>query len=396
VSPHPRPLSRHALPHHRERGVTLRQTGSVACRSRRFVLAFDFPRLLRSLLTGVSGAILPLSRGGGWKWRERGPGGEGLPAAALLLVLAAASSFPAFAQPAAPRLEVTLNPQQVTVGDRVEAVLTLTVPAAALDGDPRFPVWGASWGDAEILEKGEPVDEGTIGGTATWRQRLVLAAFRTGKIALPPVQVAVPLKDRTVQAQPAAALAIDVRSVLPAGEKDPKPKPAAPLRQLPLGAAFWWTLAAMSALCAFLYWALWRRQRRRQAASEPAPPQLPPFDELVAALDAIGAEPSMLRLHTRLSLALRQYLGRALAVAALESTTSEVHRRLLGRGLPAPQVRRTVELLRACDLVKFARQEVGGELGRGRVAAVRVLARDLDRFAPAPAPAVAEELEAAG
>jgi len=286
----------------------------------------------------------------------------------------------------------------VTVGDPVEAVLTLKAPAAALGADPRFPVWGTSWGDAEVLEKGEPEKVGETAGTATWRQRIVLAAFRTGKVDLPPVQVAVPLKDRTVQAQPAAALSIDVRSVLPPGGKDLEPKPPAPLKPLPIGAAFWWTLAAMSALCALLLWALWRRQQRRQAASEPVRPQLPPFDELIAALDAIAAEPSMLRLHIRLSLALRQYLGRALEVPALESTTSEVHRRLLGRRLPASPVRQTVELLRDCDLVKFARHEVGETRGRERVEAARKLARDLDRFAQPPVSPgePAARLEAAG
>jgi hypothetical protein len=337
---------------------------------------------------------------------------KALPLLLLLLLLCAAAPL---AAQAPPRLEVALKPvgatgetpAGITVGDPVEAVLTLS--ASSLAADPRFPVWGATWGDAEVLEKGAPEKVGETGGASgrvTWRQRIVVAAYRTGKIDLPPVQVAVPLRDRTLQAESPAGLAFEVRSVLPPsapgtpGDKELTPKPPAALRPLPIGAAFWWTLAGMSALCAFLYWMLWRQSRRRLAAGEAEKPPLPAYEELIGTLDALGAEPSMLRLHTRLSLALRHYLARALSVPAPESTTSEVHRLLLARRLPGPIVRQTVELLRACDLVKFARQEVGETLGRERVAAARRIAADLDRrMRPIESPETPEtpaRLEAAG
>ena len=318
----------------------------------------------------------------------------------FLLLLATA---PLAAQ--APRLDLALNPKEVTVGDPVEAVLTLQVPVATMRtmaGDPRFPAWRTSWGDAEILEKGEVQKAGEAAGVATWRQRIVLAAYRTGAVDLPPVQVAVPLKDRTLQAQTPAGAALTVRSVLPAGEKDPKPKPAAALRPLPAGAAFWWTLAGMSALCALLGWALWRqgRRRRQTQAAVAAVPALPPFAELVAALDSLAGEPSMIHLHTRLSLALRRYLGRVLGVPAPESTTSEMSRLLLSRRVPASMARQTVDLLRACDLVKFARLEVEAKRGQERTAAARELGREVERFVRPPAPpaqtAVTERLEKAG
>jgi hypothetical protein len=304
-----------------------------------------------------------------------------------LLVLSLLFTVPLTSQAQGqPRLDVTLNPREVTVGDPIEAVLTLHAPAAGLSGDPRFPVWTASWGDAEILATKPPEKTGEANGTVTWEQRIVLVGFRTGKIDLPPVAVAVPLKASTLQVPTPAGLGFDVRSVLPANEKDPRPKPAAPLRQLPIGAAFWWTLAGLSALCGLLLWGLWRQSRRRAAEAEAARPALPPFDELAGTLDALETEPSMLRLHTRLSLALRQYLSRTLGVPALESTTSEVHRTLVSHRLAAPLVRQTVELLRACDLVKFARQEVGESRGRERVAAARQLARDLDKALRPPEP----------
>lgn len=319
--------------------------------------------------------------------------------AALVLVAAAPATRPPATKPAPPKVEVTLSPTELTVGDRVEATLTLRVKTADLTGAPRFPAWRNTWGDAEILEKREPQTIDEEGGVATWQQTLVITAFRPGKVPLPPVAVAVPGRQRTVQAQTPAGLALTVRSVLPANEKNPKPKPPAALRQLPLGSRFWWTLAALSAIALGLGWLLWR-QHRAAAAAAPARPALPPFDELVGELDRLQAEPSPLAVHTRLSLALRHYLGRTLSFHAAESTTSEIHRQLFGRRVPGALLRRTVELLRACDLVKFARQEVGEERTRERIAAAREVAREIESHFRPPEPQTEErpeeKLEAAG
>jgi len=313
---------------------------------------------------------------------------------ALLLLLA----LPAAGQ-TAPQVEVSLTPREnLTVGDRVEAVLTLRVEPSTLSGDPRFPVWGTTWGEAEVLDKGAPqrVQEN---GATLWRQRLVLAAFRTGKVDLPPVEVAVPLRDRTIQVRTPAGLALAVESVLPAGVENPPPKPLASLYQLPIGRAFWWTLAASALVLSLLGWALWRRRRAEGVEEAVIRPALPPFDELLGELDRIAAEPSALRLHTRLSLALRSYLARSLSFPAAESTTSEIQRTLLARRMPGTLVRQLVELLRACDLVKFARQEVGEERSRERLASARQIGREIEIWARPVEPvdfSAPERREAAG
>lgn len=304
-----------------------------------------------------------------------------------------------FALPAAaqrePKVEVSLTPKgQLTVGDRVEAVLTLRVDPASLAGNPRFPAWGAHWGEAEVLAKEEPAKIEENGATV-WRQRLSLAAFHPGSIYLPPVEIAVPLRDRTAKVRTPGGLTLTVRSVLPAGEESPELKPPAGLRQLPLGAPFWWTLAGSGLVLALLAWALWRR-RAGEMVEEALPPPLPPFEELLGELDRIAAEPSAVRLHTRLSLALRAYLGRSLDFPAAESTTSEIHRLLLARRMPGALVRQLVELLRACDLVKFARQDVGQERSRERLAAARQLARETETWARPVEPVHFEKREAVG
>lgn len=295
---------------------------------------------------------------------------------ALTLLLLAAS--PVLAQPSP--VTVSLAPNGPTVGDPVEATITLEVPPD-LAADPRFPAWGKTWGEAEIV-KADPPARIT---SKVWQQKLTLTAFKTGQVALTPVQIAIPRKGGTVQAATPAGLAIAVQSVIPQSDKNPQPKPAAAMRPVPLGERFWWTVAGLSALCLAGLWVVHLQNRRRAAAMGPARPALGPFEELVAEIEGLRAEPSMLAVHTRLSFALRRYLGRRLPFPAVESTTSEVQRQLLSRRMPGPVVRQTVELLRACDLVKFARQDVGETLSRERAEAARRIAGDFEvQLAPPP------------
>ena len=118
---------------------------------------------------------------------------------------------------------------------------------------------------------------------------------------------------------------------------------------------------------------------------------LPPFEELASELSrAASASPG--DAHVRLSWALRRYLGRVLQFPAVYSTTSQIQQQLLSRRLPGPLVRRAVELLRSCDLVKFARGEVGAGQSAERLAAAREIGREVEeRFAPAATPTVPAE-----
>jgi hypothetical protein len=308
----------------------------------------------------------------------------------ILRIVLSVLAIPALAQP--PQVTVALAPAAPTVGDPVQATITLRVRTADLAADPRFPVWGKTWGEVDVVGKGEPVKIAEQGGIATWEQRLDVAAFRTGSVPLPPAAIAIPFKAGTVQAQTPAGLTLAVRSVIPAGEKDPAPKPPAPPRPLPLGKYFWWTLAGLAAGCLAAAALLWRQSRKAKSGPG-AVPALPPLAELTAELDRLRTEPSMLALHTALSFALRRYLGRRLPFPAVESTTSDIQRQLLSRRMPGPLVRQTVELLRVCDLVKFARQDVGETQGRERAEAARRIAGEWESQL---APRELEALEATG
>jgi hypothetical protein len=314
-----------------------------------------------------------------------------------LILLFALAASPTLGQPSP--VNVSLAPNGLTVGDPARAVVSVTVRTADLAGPPQFPVWGQMWGEAEIIATDAPVKAGEQNGrdgVATWQQTLTLRAFRTGSVPLPPVPVEVPLKRGTLRFQTPAGLALAVRSVIPPEEKNPLPKPPAAMRPLGIGPRFWWTLGTLSALALIGLWLL-RRRPKAVGTGAAEIPVLPPFEELAAELDRLAAEPSMLILHTRLSLALRRYLGRRLPFPAVESTTAEIQRQLLSRRMPGPVARQAVELLRACDLVKFARQDVDPGRAQERVATARRLAGELEaHLAPREPEALVERLEAAG
>lgn len=311
-------------------------------------------------------------------------------AAAAPQALSASNTAPA-------AVEVTLAPGPHTVGDRVEAVLAVTVPAGRLTGEPRFPVWpedgSGAWGEAEVVEVGA-VEKQEGAGATTFRQRLVLAAFTPGRVALPPLGVALPYADATVEARTPADLALALDSVLPPvaeGAPAPAPRPPAPPRALPLGAAFWWTAGALAAAClALAALAFWRARRAAATAAVGAgagTPVLDPFAELTAGVELARRAGSVAVGHTLLSRAVRRYLGRALRFPAPESTTSEIQRALAGRSLPAGTSSRLVELLRGCDLVKFARLTVEPAVLAARAETAITVAAGLERhLRPPPQP----------
>ena len=184
----------------------------------------------------------------------------------------------------------------VTVGDRVEARLTLTWIGPRPIAPPRFPTWGETWGPAEVLTVGEVDSSGDPSGRWLYRQTVTLTAFRPGEVTLPPVTVAVPLAEGTREVRTAAGLAFEIVSVLPA-ETDPatpgalEPRPPAPPRPLPAGPGFPWTAGLLAGLCLLAAAALGRRLGAEPGAAEAtARRRLGPLEELLERL--AGLDPS--------------------------------------------------------------------------------------------------------
>lgn len=267
---------------------------------------------------------------------------------------------PASTEDAAPahRLRVTLTPETVTIGDRVEALITLETDGP-IAGPPRFPVWETHWGDAEILAAETPAQE----EDGRWHQRLELAVFETGIATLRAVEVEVPGPAATSTARTAPAT-IDVESILPAeGGEEVAPLPPEPVRPLPTGSTFWWAASLLALACAVLAFLLWRSVSRVRAAL--AALSRSPLESFQLALERLRGEVGVERVYTGLSLELRRYIGRSLGFPAAEGTTTQIQRALRERNLPAELVRDTLELLREADQIKFARGSADRErLGR--------------------------------
>jgi hypothetical protein len=276
-------------------------------------------------------------------------------------------------------IQVTLDPEHLLVGDRVTATLTLPLPD---DGaSPTFPDWSNGWGEAEVLEAGAVTVEGE-GEARVASQRLTLTAFRTGKVELPPVVVRVG-EDRELRTP--AALALEVRSVLAADDADLDPAPPAPPRALPVPRAVWYALAvalALTALAGMLAY------RRRYGSDPLAAPALAPFAELERALGLLG-ERTPDEAFRGLSHAFRRYLGRAFGFPALESSSTEIHRRLAERGVARDVVQRATATLRLADQVKFARRPARADEVASRIDESRALGREIEGLlSPAPTPVV--------
>lgn len=293
---------------------------------------------------------------------------------AMALLPALAALLAATPAAGAPRIQVTLEPDTLTVGDRVEALIELSAGPSELAGEPRFPAWGERWGGAEILEAG-PVERLRSG----YRQRLTLTAFRTGRVELPPKAVAVPGPVETAELRTPADLALTVESVLPpdAETGDLAGRPPAPPRSLPFGGAFWWTAGSLAALALGAV----ALARARHRDPEGASPAASPLEELARRLDAASRELEVLGAaegHAVLSRSFRRYLGRRLGFPAVESTTTEIRRELRRLHLAPDVEARADELLRACDRVKFAREPVATATLTTRIEAVREVAHRLE------------------
>jgi len=305
----------------------------------------------------------------------------------LLVAAAMLACVSAAAEPTAPQLDVKVTPRTATVGDLVDVDLVVTVPPTMKAFTPRFPDWTDHWGEAEVVHGETPHEVTLADGRVRWLQRVRVTAYHTGRIDLPSRQIMIPLGASGITLQTPSDLSFSISSVLPQGAKDGalKPKPAAPLRALPWGQRFWRSLAiALAALSGAVWWA--RSRGSTETTNVLSAPSLPPFEELMSGLETLRSITEPLPLHIESSRLLRRYLGRSLAFPAVESTTTEIRRRLTGVHLPPDLVQHVVTLLRRCDEVKFARRRLTAE-PEALAREIRGIAESVERHLTPVAPA---------
>jgi hypothetical protein len=235
-------------------------------------------------------------------------------------------------------------PARLTVGDRFELVLTVSAPESSRVLGPLADSLGAF-----VVADAKPGRRAGAGGEV---HRLGLAAFRTGRQRLPVFTFLVRTGARmdTLRSDTGSVV---VASVLPKEMKDIrdlKPPETFPNRWL-------WAVPAALLLAAALAWAAWRLWRRLRRARELAAGPLPPWDEALAALDALPwqawlGEGQVKRYYYALSQVLKRYIERRFAFNAVEQTTTEILSSMRAHRTPMRDEVRLF-LLRS-DFVKYA------------------------------------------
>ncbi|MBZ5640735.1 MAG: BatD family protein [Acidobacteriia bacterium] len=295
-----------------------------------------------------------------------------------------------------------VSPVVATVGDRLDAVIEVTVPAGTRVERP------SAEGDLGSFKVFEPTWEGPVaaGGSERYTLKARLAAYKTGSLEIPPFEVRVegPGGASVLKTEPAK---VEIRSVLDkkdaaAQDKPPiadlKPPASLPAYYRPLYVALS-LLAALLAAAAAAWWIQRRLAPRLRAVAAPEDPfrRLPPhvwaYAELKRLLERrLADEGEVALFFTELSRILKLYLGGRYRVPLMEQTTDEIPVLLKEAGAPQDAIRPARELLRRADGVKFAREVA--DPGRCR-ASVEEAYRIVDATRPAEEPEAAEKEGAA-
>jgi hypothetical protein len=271
------------------------------------------------------------------------------------------------------RAGTSVQPDTVTVGDPFVVTVRIAAPPGSRITFPEPPDSG---GTVEALDPRQVrtiPDSLAVQQVATWR----LAAWDTGDQPVPLGDVEVDV-DGVLRRVPLGALAVHVRSVLPADSAQRVPKPARDLFEF--GPPWWtWLVAALiaAALLALLWW-WWRRRQRREAAP------VDPFEEATSAferVEALGLVSAGERgRHVALMVdVLRGYLA-AIIPEALESRTSSELLTALAARATVPTTR-LATVLGEADLIKFARRSITADRARAlgeEARAIAVVVHDAD------------------
>lgn len=248
---------------------------------------------------------------------------------------------------AAARLETSVDPREVRVGD----ALTLTVTLSTAPGETPLPF--AAPGSLEPFEVVRSTSTGSV-------HALTLRTFEVDIATIPALTFS--YRDakgatRTIETPP---IPIAVKSVLPKDAKGLKGLKGRPAR-LPWNPWPWAAGALIGAALTALFLGL--RSRRKRAERASGPPRLPPDEEALRALDRLDAlmDGPAKPYYSRLTDTIKLYIERRFDFPALDRTTTELIPLL--KGLPVDAGLRSAlrELLETADLAKFARFESPAE-----------------------------------
>ena len=304
----------------------------------------------------------------------------------VLLLLASAGSSPARA---ASDVEVRFSgdKQEITLGEPALLSLEVVHPAGYQVIFPKLP---RVWGDFEVRNQSQTQTYSSGQGEEATSQIVEVTLFALGTFETPELMVTYRDSAGRVGERLAPTVSLKVVSVL--GEGDTELRDIRAQAELPLLPA--WITGVMVALGALVaagvIYSILRRLRRRSSQT-PVPVPIgqvrSPFEiamdelERIERLDLPGRQ--IYKEHSSLiSDCLRRYLEAAYEAPLLERTTDEIRMALRKVSIHPNLSSDTIELLRECDLVKFAKFEPGAEDAREYTTRARKLVQ-LARPAPA-------------
>jgi len=255
------------------------------------------------------------------------------------------------------RVELTVEPPEVTVGDPIDLTLTVDAPASV---PIAFPALGEQLGEFTVLQVGVPEVEAR-GDRRRHRVVHRLSAFEPGEHAVPDLEVLAG-EGEAAWAVGATGTVVTVRSVLGEGGEPLELADIKPPGALPFGLRVGLLALLGALLLAALVGIWWWRRRRAEAPTVATGPPPPPADEeALAALERLLAGPLLGKehvkaFHVELADIAKRYMFRRFGVPTLERTTFEVVRGSRAAGLEGWVTERLGSVLGSCDAVKFARQ----------------------------------------
>ena len=272
-----------------------------------------------------------------------------------------------------PEVSITVEPQNVMIGELFTATVTFDLPA---DHEAIVPAEDADLGGAEVRSV-EQSAEALADGGRRHTIAYTVALWEVGESTLTSPAIAVRGPDGAVRELDRSEAEVAVRSVLPEGAVEPRDIRGP--REIPLlwhhyvAAAL--PVLALIGLAALAVW--WVRSRRSADQPEETAAPLPPAEEALAALDALESEDLVGEGHIKehyvqLSWILRNYVRRRWNLPALEETTMTLRHTMLGSGRPADDVVEQITgVLQRADLAKFARHRPGADVARSDIREVR-------------------------
>ena len=293
--------------------------------------------------------------------------------ASLLLALVAAA-------PGRPSVSMRFTPPpRLTVGDPFEVTLVVSSPSRSLVTGP-IPDSAGTFvvvGERRTTRIRPDHDEAT--------HRLRVAGFRAGRQRLPQFVFLVTSGARTDTLRSDTA-SVTIASVLPAKMRDIHD--LAPAESFPN--LLLWLVPGALVLLAALAWLARQLYRRLRKIQELAAAPLPPWEEALAALEAMPwrewLETGQVKRYSyALSQILKRYIERRFEFHAVEQTTTELLASMRAHRIPMRD--EVARFFARLDLAKYADSVPPASESEAAIAQVREFVRKTTPQEPAAAPA---------